>query len=162
MHSDLELLRLERALQERADPCRDRQGTFAMACGDGLFGKPGLALQSFLVNDKAQGRVTVDDSALFPLAEEPTNVLARHIGQRSQVILANLVLDEQFVRRRRGLSKVLGKLKQGACDACLEGRRRLSLAPSCCGGVLALVCIGRIPQFSGTTSLSRAGTFPPL
>ena len=82
MHSDLELLRLERALQERADPCRDRQGTFAMACGAGLFGKPSLALQSCLVNGKAQGRATVDDFALCPLAQEPTNALARHEGGR--------------------------------------------------------------------------------
>ena len=88
-----------------------------MACGAGLFGKPGLALQSCLVNDKAQGRATVDDFALCPLAQESTNVLARHIGQSSQVILANPVLDEQLARRRRGLSKVLDELKQGACDA---------------------------------------------
>jgi hypothetical protein len=42
------------------------------------------------------------------------------MGQGSQVILANPVSDEQLARRRGGLSKVFGKLKQGACDACLE------------------------------------------
>jgi hypothetical protein len=65
----------------------------------------------------------VDDLALFPFAQDPAGVLARHIGQGSQVILANLVSDEQLALRRGGLSKVFGKLKQGACDACLERKK---------------------------------------
>src|SRR5450755_293992 len=85
-----------------------------------LVRNPGLALQSCFVNDIDRGRAIVDDLALLPFAQDPAGVLARHIGQGSQVILANLVSDEQLARRRGGLSKVFGKLKQGACDACLE------------------------------------------
>jgi hypothetical protein len=65
----------------------------------------------------------LDDPALSPLALDPAGVLARHIGQGSQVILANPVSDEQLAPRLSGLSKVFGKLKQGACRACLEGKK---------------------------------------
>ena len=94
-----------------------------MACGAGLFGKPGLALQSCLVNDKAQGRATVDDFAPFPLAHDPAGVLARDMGQGSQVILANPVSNEELARRPGGFSQMFCKLQQGACDACLKGKK---------------------------------------
>jgi hypothetical protein len=64
------------------------------------------------VNDKAQGRATVDDFALCPLAQNSTNVLARHIGQGSQVILANPVSDQELVRRPGGFSQMFCKLQQ--------------------------------------------------
>ena len=65
----------------------------------------------------------LDDPALCPLAQDPAGVLARHIGQGSQVILAKFVSDEQLARRRGGLSQVFGKLKQGARHACLERKK---------------------------------------
>jgi len=65
----------------------------------------------------------LDDLALSPLAQDPAGVLARDMGQGSQVILAKLVSDEQLARHRGGLSKVFGKLKQGACDARVERKK---------------------------------------
>jgi hypothetical protein len=38
----------------------------------------------------------VDDLTLFPLAQNSTDVLARHIGQGSQVILAKPMADDQL------------------------------------------------------------------
>jgi hypothetical protein len=58
------------------------------------------------VNDKAQGRATVDDFALRPLAHDPAGVLARDMGQGSQVILANPVSDQELVRRPGGFSQM--------------------------------------------------------
>jgi hypothetical protein len=69
-------------------------------------------LASRSMNDKAQGRATVDDFALCPLAQNSTNVLARHIGQGSQVILANPVSDQELVRRPGGFSQMFCKLQQ--------------------------------------------------
>jgi hypothetical protein len=44
---------------------------------------PSLALQPCFVNDIDGGRRMVDDLTLFPLAQNSTDVLARHIGQGS-------------------------------------------------------------------------------
>src|SRR5580704_15443578 len=65
----------------------------------------------------------LDDLALSPLAQDPAGVLARDMGQGSQVSLADLVANEEQARRLSGLSKVFGKLKQGACHACLERKK---------------------------------------
>jgi hypothetical protein len=65
----------------------------------------------------------LDDFVLLPLAQDPADVLAGNIGQGSQVLLANLMVDEQLPRRGCRLPQVLGKLKQGACDAGLERQK---------------------------------------
>jgi hypothetical protein len=80
-------------------------------CGAGLFGKPGLAFQLCLVDEIDEGRGMLDDLARCPLAQDPAGVLARHIGQGSQVVAANLVADEQLARCGGRLSQVFGKLK---------------------------------------------------
>ena len=77
----------------------------------------------------------LDDLALSPLAQDPAGVLARDMGQGSQVSLADLVANEELARRLSGLSKVFGKLKQGACNACVERKKA-------CGRYLVI----RLPQ----------------
>jgi len=65
----------------------------------------------------------LDDLALSPLAQDPAGVLARDMGQGSQVSLADLVANEELARRLSGLSKVFGKLKQGARHTCVERKK---------------------------------------
>ena len=68
----------------------------------------------------------VDDLALFPLAQDPAGIFARHIGQAARSSWRILVADESCPGVVAGLSQVFGKLKQGACDAGLERQKARS------------------------------------
>src|SRR5512143_2914026 len=72
----------------------------------------GLAFQLGPANDVDGARLLVDDLSPLPLAHDAARAFARHVGQGSQVFLAQPVADDQSVLRV-GLAQVLGEQEAG-------------------------------------------------